>query len=75
MQNYVTEYRVNKKGCECFRTTDEERAKKYFFKCNLGRPYGVYTMQRRFCPVNRLGVLEEDGLGRPQWSCWMDMNG
>lgn len=66
----IREYRINKKGAECFRTRDLEVCKAKLAELSAKRP-GVYTMQTRYCSVNRHGVLEQDYKGDPQWSIWM----
>lgn len=63
------EYRINKKGCECFRFSNFEQAREKMDELSAKRP-GIYTMQSRTCRANKYGVLETDGLGRPLWTCW-----
>ena len=64
-----TEYRINKKGAECFRTMCEEIAMDKFNELSAKRP-NVYTMQRRYVPLDKYGVELHDLSGRPLWSCW-----
>jgi hypothetical protein len=68
-QKSRTEYRINKKGSECFRSESFEIARSKFDELNAKRP-GVYSMQWRSCPCNKVGTLETDGTGRPIWSSW-----
>lgn len=49
-----TEYRINKKGAECFRTEDREEALSRLAQLQAKRP-GVYTMQTRNRRENRYG--------------------
>lgn len=49
-----TEYRINKKGAECFRTEDREEAYNRLAQLQAKRP-GVYTMQTRNRRENRYG--------------------
>lgn len=63
------EYRINKKGAECFRTTDAEIAHAKLNELQAKRP-GVYTMQARSCQLDRYGILVRDCCGRPLWSSW-----
>lgn len=69
MIDYRTEYRINKKGAECFRSADYDEARRKLDELNAKRP-GVYTMQSRAVRVNRFGVKDQDWLGRPAWSPW-----
>lgn len=67
---YATEYRINKKGAECFRTRDRNEAMSKLSELNAKRP-GIYTLQRRTCRYNTMiWELETDYLGRPAWSPW-----
>lgn len=69
MQQYRSEYRINKKGAECFRSSSYEECRKKFAELSVKRP-GIYSMQCRRIQVDRYGVLITDGAGRPLWSCW-----
>ena len=69
MMKYRYEYRINKKGAECFRTDDIEKAKEKLKALSEKRP-GVYTMQSRSLRLNRYGVADMDGRGDPAWSIW-----
>lgn len=62
------EYRINKKGAECFRTRNHEEALQKLNELNAKR--NVYTLQSRSVRVNKYGVLEQDWQGRPAWSIW-----
>ena len=66
---YKSEYRINKKGAECFRTTDGEKAHAKFKELSAKRP-GIYTMQSRTVYLTRHGVELTDSSGRPLWSAW-----
>lgn len=72
MQKYVTEYRINKKGCECFRSRSLEEAHEKLKELQAKRP-GVYTIQHRDCPLNKYGELYRVTPGSPaNWSTWRD---
>ena len=66
---YKYEYRINKKGAECFRTERLEEAKSKLAELSAKRP-GIYTMQSRNVRLDRYGVREKDYRGRPAWSIW-----
>ena len=63
---YHYQYRINKKGCECFRTGSREEAEAKLAELSAKRP-GIYTMQRRYVRCNRYGVEERD-LEKALWS-------
>lgn len=65
----VTEYRINKKGAECFRTRDYEACKAKLRELDARRP-GIYTMQSRSCSIDRYGVMESRYDGKPNWTIW-----
>ena len=56
------EYRINKKGSECFRTEIYQEAKQKLDELNAKRP--VYTMQSRSMSYG--GYID-----RPDWTPWM----
>ena len=67
--NLITEYRINKKGAECFRTRSYEEAKAKLKELNTNRP--VHTMECRHIELNKYGrFAQDDDLGRPIWSRW-----
>ena len=66
----VTEYRINKNGCECFRTRYREEAYNKLAQLQAKRP-GIYTIQSRSYPLNRCGGVDLDNItGQPRWSLW-----
>ena len=65
----VTEYRINKKGCECFRTRDREEAYMKLAELQSKRP-GIYTIQSRSYPLNRYGVPDLGISGQVNWTMW-----
>lgn len=68
---YRYEYRINKKGRECFRTESLEECKAKLEQLEAARP-GVHTMQSRSCPCNKVGTMMTVGMnGKPMWGCWM----
>lgn len=73
MIKYVTEYRINKKGAECFRCDDFDRTKAKLAELRAKKPTGIYTMQSRDCRVNRFGVKDQDYMGRPAWGIWKEV--
>lgn len=62
-----TEYRINKKGAECFRTSDREEAYSRLAELQAKRP-GVYTIQSRYRRENKYGQQIINSKGG--WSCW-----
>ena len=68
MTKYIDEYRINKKGAECFRTRNYSEAKEKLDALNAKRP--IYTMQSRSCQMDRYGVMMSDASGTPLWSMW-----
>ena len=66
---YLTEYRINKKGCECFRTRYLDEATDKLKQLQASRP-GVYTMQHRDVQLDRYGVAPVNIYGKIQWSAW-----
>ena len=64
-----TEYRINKKGCEMFRTSDYQKAKEKLDSLSAKRP-GIYTMQSRSCRCNKYGTLDADLSGKNTWTPW-----
>ena len=63
-----TEYRINKKGAECFRTEDWEEASSKLAELQSKRP-GVYTMQRRHRRENKYGQPTCPG-AHDGWGGW-----
>ena len=61
---YRYEYRINKKGAECFRTNDRQTCLRQLSKLNDTRP--VYTMQER---CMRYGGY----IDKPYWSPWKEV--
>lgn len=76
MANCKTEYRINKKGCEFFRTANFEEAKAKLDELSAKRP-GVFSIQSRSCRCNKYGVMEtvatvtKNGIEYvPSWDTW-----
>lgn len=67
--SYLYEYRINKKGAECFRTRNHEEAKARLEELNAKRP-GIYTMQSRSARLDRHGVAETNYKGLTNWGIW-----
>lgn len=70
MIKYVTEYRINKKNAECFRSSSLESTKEKLAEYLKKNPNGIYSMQSRSCRLNRFGEKERDYMGRPAWGIW-----
>ena len=51
---YHVQYRINKKGAECFRTGNYEEAQAKLAELSAKRP-GIYTMQKRSARLDRYG--------------------
>lgn len=62
---YHVQYRINKKGAECFRTGDRDEAEAKLAELSAKRP-GIYTMQYRSVRCDRYGCEEQD-LERTVW--------
>ncbi len=71
MIKHAYEYRINKKGSECFRSRSLEETRKKLAGMSEKRP-GIYSMQSRSCRLDRNGMLEKAWNGKPAWSIWMD---
>ena len=69
----LCEYRINKKSAECFRTRSREQAYKKLAELSAKRP-GVYSLQWRSVPTNRVGTALMDGAGRTLWSAWREVS-
>lgn len=68
MTTYRSEYRITKKGAECFRSTSYEETRKKYAELSVKRP-DVYAMQCRRVQVDRYGSPIICG-GKPLWSAW-----
>ncbi len=70
------QYRVNKKGSECFRADTYGEAKEKLDQLTGGKPGNKYTIQYRTCRYDDWDqdALLRDYLGRPQWTPWFDFN-
>jgi len=62
---YHVQYRINKKGAECFRTGNRDEAEAKLAELNAKRP-GIYTMQKRSVRLDRYGCEEHD-LMKAHW--------
>lgn len=70
MMKYRYEYRINKKGAECFRTEIREEAVKKLEELRAKKPNVKYDMQSRSVRVNKYGVAQEVYAGKIAWSPW-----
>ena len=58
------EYRINKRGAECFRTTDPQKVLERFKELD-GKHKGIYTMQCRNIRLDRYGMPYDR-----DWTAW-----
>lgn len=70
MTKYKNEYRVNKKGAECFRADTFEAAKAKLEELQVKKPNVFFDIQSRSVRLDRFGNMVRDYKGRPQWSPW-----
>jgi len=70
MIRYRYEYRINKKGAECFRTDSHDAARAKLEELKAKKPNGIYDIQSRSVRLDRYGNAERDYMGRPRWSPW-----
>lgn len=63
-----TEFRINKKGAECFRTENKEEAYSRLKELQQKRP-GIYTMQTRHRRENKYGQSITCGF-QDGWGLW-----
>ena len=68
-----SEYRINKKGAECFRTEFYEEAREKLEELRSRRPNIRYEMQIRHAEYDYCGKPRYDWKGRRMWSIWQDM--
>lgn len=69
---YRFEYRINKKGCEIYRSEILPDVLETFRRLNEKRP-GVYSLQRRDCRIEKYGVLAVNSWnGKNAWSPWQN---
>ena len=66
----VFEYRINKKGCECFRTRSRSEFRKKLSELIEKHPNTQYTAQERHVFVNKVGTPILLPNGEPQWTSW-----
>jgi hypothetical protein len=72
--HYSSEYRINKKGCECFRTESREAATERVQELQRRNSNCVYSMQERRCRIDNYGAKIREWKDRPQWGPWYDCN-
>ena len=68
----VTEYRINKKGCECFRSKDWEEIEAKLAELKTKKPNCKFTTQHRSVRKNKFGCYDTDWMGRIDWTPWLD---
>ena len=60
----ITEYRINKRGCECFRSREWKYIQKKMAELKSVKPGCKFTIQRRSARKEKDGFLERDYMGR-----------
>ena len=70
MKKEHIEYRINKKGAECFRTESYEEAKARLKELQAAKPNVKYDMQSRHVRCDYKGRPQYDWKGRLEWSPW-----
>lgn len=70
--DYVYEYRINKKGCECFRSRSFAETMEKLKELQAKRPCAQYSMQHRSCHTNKVGTLDTIWGDRAAWGPWFD---
>ena len=70
MEKAITEYRINKKGAECFRTRFEGEARKKLEELRAKKPNVAFTLQTRCCYTDRRGIPNTDPSGNWCWTPW-----
>lgn len=69
-QDRIFQYRINKGGCECFRTSSRKVLSDKLGELTANHPNAKYTIQTRYTPTNRHGAPLLLPNGEPQWSTW-----
>lgn len=69
----ITEYRINKNGCECFRSREWKYIQKKMAELKSAKPGGKFTIQHRFAHKEKNGFLERDYMDRINWTPWLDL--
>jgi len=69
-QDRIFQYRINKNGCECFRTSIRREYIDKLVELTEKHPNTKYTVQMRYVPTNRVGAPLLLPNGEPQWSTW-----
>lgn len=70
MIKYTYEYRINKKGSECFRSDSLDKTKAKLQELKERKPNLIFTMQSRCCRLNKYDEKELTWNGKPAWSIW-----
>lgn len=68
----VSEYRINKKGAECFRSRSYEETRAKLAELQAKRPNCRYTIQSRHADRDQYGCYRTGWQGRIEWSPWSD---
>lgn len=64
------EYRINKKGCECYRTRSHKDLGRKLNELTAAHPNTKFAIQTRYVPTTRHGAPRLLPNGEPQWSTW-----
>jgi len=70
MLKYITEYRINKKGCECYRSPSLEETKERLQYLQARHPHTKFEMQTRYARLDKYGLTERNWKGEINWSIW-----
>ena len=70
MMKYAYEYRINKKGCECYRSRSLEEIKSRLEYLQARSPHTKFEIQTRSARLDKNGVIIQDWQGRTAWSPW-----
>ena len=70
MTKYIYEYRVNKKGAECFRSSSYEEAKQRLEYLQARHPHTRFDLQSRSARLDKHGLTERNWKGETNWSIW-----
>ena len=70
VQDRIFQYRITKKGCECFRTSIRKELTAKLNELTEAHPNTKYAIQIRYVPTNRVGAPLLLPNGEPQWSTW-----
>ena len=70
MTRDIYEWRINKKGCEVFRTRSRKELNAKLDQLHADHPNTQFTIQTRLCRMNKAGVPLLMPNGEPMWTSW-----